>query len=53
MNSIQRGLRPADILLALAFGAALQVAAHAQPPAGVQSHTASVNGIELHYLQAG
>jgi len=52
MNSIQRWLKQAGA--ALALGAAMQVAAHAQPhAAAVQSHTADVNGVELHYLEAG
>jgi pimeloyl-ACP methyl ester carboxylesterase len=52
MNSIQRWLKQAGI--ALVLGTAVQIAAHAQShAAAIQSHTASVNGVELHYLQAG
>ncbi|HEY0231184.1 MAG TPA: alpha/beta hydrolase [Dokdonella sp.] len=53
MNRIQRGLKQAGVAFALALGVLLHGAAHAQSNASVQSHTASVNGTELHYLQAG
>jgi len=51
MNSIQRWMRQAGV--ALMLGVAMQITAQAQPSSGVQSHIASVNGVELHYLQAG
>jgi len=51
MKPIQRWLGRAGV--ALVFGVAVHAEVHAASSASVQSHTASVNGTELHYLQAG
>lgn len=51
MNTLLRCLKhAATALLAIL---ALHSTAHAAPAAAIQDHTATVNGITLHYLQTG
>ena len=51
MNTLLRSLQlAATALLAIL---ALQSSAHAAPSPAIQDHTATVNGVTLHYLQAG
>lgn len=51
MNTLLRSFR--HVALAVLAILALQPAAHAAGKAGIQEHTAAVNGVTLHYLQAG